>query len=265
MAISKFGPLLGIKKLSKTIKDKDTQIILDNIENGLIGLHNSMITNLNGLQLVKVPSVITTVGTFNFNLDSTTKYVRITMSAGGGGGGGTTGGAGTIAAAGGGGLGAFLQFVIVTGPSRLINGTIGAAGLGGNAAPGGNGLDTIIIINGTTYTAKGGLGGNGMAATAASLSAPGGGTGAGSTNVSGILTGGNGGTGIVIAGQFSYSGYGASGPMGYGGLGLNSLNAESGGIVGTGAGSGGSGSRSVLNNQTGGNGARGQVIVEELA
>lgn len=209
-----------------------------------------------------------------------TRMVRVRMVAGGGGGGGVQVTAGAYAAAGGGASGVYWEKLID--PGALVTGgavAIGAAGAAGSntGGTGGTGGDTTVVIQGTTYTAKGGLGGVGNSGTNINviIGAAGGAVGAGSS--AGDIAFGQDGerstlrqevltTGLVAG----WSGEGGSGPFGAGGRKVASGFAGVPGLAGVGNGAGGSGAAGVDDGfgggaEVGGVGTIGLIIIEEYS
>lgn len=193
-----------------------------------------------------------------------TRAVRLRMVGGGGGSGGCAGTAGSLAA-GGGGAGIYVETWII--PGAAITGgavTIGAGGTAGTNAPtaGGNGGDTTIVIQATTYTAKGGTG------TAAGVigKSPGGYGLAGST-ITEIVTCGAGQNGVadatsVLGGDGGYSPWGRGGHQAA--AQAAGSNTSTGGVATNGFGAGAGGSQSANGPAVAGAaGAPGQIIVEE--
>lgn len=182
---------------------------------------------------------------------------------GGGGGGGGAGGSASGASAGAGGSSGVVVHFHVSSSTRLTGGavTIGAGGSGG-ANTGGNGSiggDSTILINGITYTAKGGGAGGGMA----------GGITNGNVNPSNPAVGsssgdsqawGSGGFGVVIAAAMWFSGSGGSCPFGAGGIGIGG---NTNGTNASGYGGGGGGAASTTTGHAGGNGSGGICIIDE--
>lgn len=209
-----------------------------------------------------------------------TRAVRVRMVGGGGGGGsaattGTNGGA----AAGGGASGVYWEKWIS--PGALVTGgafacgVAGVAGDGGLSPPfdaGGTGGDTTIVVQTTTYTAKGGFGG--AADTSINtdfprFSAGGGGVQTGSSSGD-IVAGDNGGDGLALANLASPHFYCPSGKGGSGSWGVGGANNNGGaGSAGTGSGAGGGGGSIHTNSgsaySNGAAGTAGQIIVEEFA
>lgn len=192
-----------------------------------------------------------------------TRAVLVRMIAGGGGGGGGASGAG-ISPAGGGAAGAYFEKWID--PSAAITGgavTIGAAGAGGAAGnnTGTTGGDSSIVIQGTTYTAKGGLGGTG----AINFSGAGfitGGLGVAGSSAGDIVTpGGPGHYGISLGTPTGTAGDGSNSQWGGGGRGAQGVDANGSAAVGYGA--GGGGGMGAATTSAGGAGTIGLIIVEE--
>ncbi len=201
-----------------------------------------------------------------------TKAVRVRMVGGGGGGGGAAGGAGTLAAAGGGSSGVYWESWIdpaadIYGNSPGNGGTvtIGAAGSGGSAGAnnGSDGGDTSVVIQGVTYTAKGGKGGQGCTASANNLFRTGGDQNAGSSAGDIVLGNDPGGYAMQIANSNACGGRGGSTPLGAGGRQTNDATAN--GAAGNGKGAGGGGAYTDTTSRAGGDGTAGVVIIEEFA
>jgi hypothetical protein len=188
------------------------------------------------------------------------KACVVRMVGGGGGGGGAAGGA-NRAGGGGGASGEYVEFH-ATSSAGIAGGavTVGAGGnsgssAGGNGAAGGN---TSITVQGTTYTAQGGPGGNGMASVASGASLGGGFT---SLSAVGDVRGGEPGQpGVVISTGVWWGGNGGGCPFGYGAL---AVGGDSAGNSGLGYGAGGGGAASGASGHIGGFGSAGIAIVDE--
>lgn len=200
-----------------------------------------------------------------------TRAVRVRM-VGGGGGGGSKYTLNATNVGGGGAGGMYVEKWID--PGTTITGStyaIGAAGTAGNNSTGGNGGDTTIIIQGTTYTAKGGLGGQGNAWT--SIAYGGAGQSVSQTVDVQHQQEGNLGNGFDPAGGAAFvfiGGAGGSNPLGSGGgQSANTGSIRSTGKTATGFGGGGGGMvDSVATGGTvvlGGAGTAGVIIIEEYA
>lgn len=195
-----------------------------------------------------------------------TKAVRVRQVGAGGGGGGAGGLAGGSGIGGGGASGNYFEKWI--NPGAAITGgavTIGAAGSGGanTGGTGGTGGDTSVVVQGTTYTAKGGLGGAGTAGSSATKQAAGGDLSAGSSSGD-VVFQQRGTNGWDIFGSAGQAGAGGSTPFGAGGSGRGS--ATVGSNAGQGFGAGGGGAAAVgATGQTGGAGTAGYVVIEEYA
>lgn len=184
----------------------------------------------------------TTTGTHNFTAGK--KFVMVILRAGGGGGAGGSSVLGSGSYAGGGGGEGEKRIIIVPiGAATTASVTIGAAGAGGATdASGTAGGDTSITINGTTYTAKGGVGAVGQSAGAggASTSEPGNSNGLNIT-ISGQpgqpgripLINYNGSGNITSYTNAAGAGGGGAAPRGTGGAGGVASNAGSPGIAGS--------------------------------
>lgn len=200
---------------------------------------------------------ITATGTYTPTAN--VRAVKVRMIGGGGGGGGAQGG---NACGGGGASGAYWEKWID--PGATITGgaaTIGAAGTGGSTAGGngGTGGDTSLVVQGITYTAKGGLGGVGMLTPAGTFAALGGGKQAG-TSAGDVTFQEPGYPSLFINASFYYAGKGGSSPLGAGGA-PTVQTASAAGTVGTGFGAGGSGGQGAA--QAGAVGTAGVILVEE--
>lgn len=198
-------------------------------------------------------SFITAGTTYTTPAGITTNTVfKFTLIGGGGGGGGfaATGSSASGGGAGGGGIIWLTGLTASTGYTIAI-GAAGSAGIAttpGNAGSGGN---TTLLVNATTYTARGGTGSAG-----------------GSTNVNGGAGGTTTNFTIGITGQNgmgsdnsnpSAGGGGGSPPFGLG-LGAADLGAGGVGQPGTGFGAGGGGAHGTGN--AGGAGTAGCILVE---
>ena len=213
-----------------------------------------------------------------------TSRVVMKMVGGVGGAGNVTVGSGSnVGVSGGGGSGRYIEAVCGTGSldggttqtHGLITGgayAIGAAGLGGAAgsiADGQDGGDTTIVVNGHTWTAKGGKHSAGTASSAPPYLTNGGDTQSGSdefTSIAAGLSQGSGGLpgapGIALDVNNTIGGNGGSNPLGVGGLGKNG----SAGSLAGGYGGGGGGTANTAGSTTshsGGAGTGGLIIIDE--
>jgi len=195
-----------------------------------------------------------------------TKKVRVRMCGGGGAGAAAQGGAVNSGAASGGASGTTIEVTLISG--SLITGgaiTIGAAGApAAYPAAGGTGGDTVAVINATTYTAKGGLGGHaGNRLVPPSVARPGL-PQAGST-AGDYVTADPGQMGINNGNAGSDQFVGGSG--GSGGMGIGGDGAVVSGVGGAGAGFGAGGGGAVTSGgdaeKAGGAGTAGIVIIQE--
>lgn len=216
--------------------------------------------------------VLTGAGTYKPTSGTTRAVVK--MVGGGGGGAGASSGAGAANAGAGGNSGWLLELLLAVTGARTFTGGVfscGAAGTGGNPGnPGGTGGDTTIVINGVTYTAKGGTGGTSAGGASAGGGPDGGpGTPATQPTPAGTLrtTMNYGGISFVFAALVGLGGQGGSIDTGTGGAplpGFATVNAN--GNPGLGFGSGGGGATTVgAHAQTGGAGTAGTIIIEEYA
>lgn len=189
------------------------------------------------------PTTFTTTGsnTFIVPCGVTTMSVQVWGAGGGGGGGRNTG---TPGGSGGGG-GGYTTAVITVSAGQVITYFVGAGGGGGGAigADGGDSFFASVIANG----GKGGLDNGGAA-------------GAGGTGSGGVTT--NGANGVVGTGtNGGAGGAGANGGAG-GATATIGNNGNNGNIIG--GGGSGAGQRSGAS-ETGGDGARGQIIITWVA
>jgi hypothetical protein len=224
---------------------------------------------------VGVPSLITTgvllatqilMGAGVYAPTVGTKRVRILIVGGGGGGGGALGDIVESSWGGGGSSGVVVDKYID--PAAVVTGgafIAGAGGVGGAAAPsaGSDGEDTTLIVQGVTYTAKGGKGGAAMAAGVAVLTVLGGGANAGSSAGDITTECAPGSPGFRLAAVIGSSGTGGACQFGAAG---RQVIVESAGMPGLGNGGGGGGAGSTSAGGTvGGAGAAGKIIVYEYA
>lgn len=196
-------------------------------------------------------------GSGTYTPTSGTTRVRVRAVACGGGGGGASS---ASACAGGGGPGTYFEKWID--PSATITGgafsapASGGAGGASSGATGATGSDATIVIQGVTYTAKGGPGGTGS--TGGVYNAPTsvvGGSSSGDVVFQGI-----GQAGWLSTGTIGLGGLGGGTPWGAGGRNRSTGDTGTGG-AGTGFGSGGGGAC----NGTGGAGAAALILVDEYS
>lgn len=187
------------------------------------------------------------------------------IGGGGGGGGAAGGGGGNIAAAAGGSSGVRLRKTIGTPGVPLstlaYSWSGGAPGAAGTAAPGAGGVggDSILTVDGSSYTMKGGGGGAGAAGVAANgnyMPTP---PAAGTSGVAGESGYDQGGIGTMIGGGAWSSGAGGGTDLGAGGA---SVSGTTAGNPGQGLGGGGSGAAaSGAGTAAGGAGAAGGIWI----
>lgn len=206
--------------------------------------------------------IFTSNGTYNPTPG--TSRVRVRLCGGGAGGGGTTGAGGFAIAGGGGGSGLTVDFEV--GGSTISGGAvvIGTAGGGGAASsPGSNGTSSTIVVNTVTYTAAGGVGGQGATAVNANAVLGGGGQ-LGGSSAGDWQTAQRGAIGVAFGADVN-GGDGGSSPFGIGGAGTQSGGGGDG-SPGTGRGCGGGGGASFnAGLHVGGAGNGGIAIVDEYA
>jgi hypothetical protein len=194
-----------------------------------------------------------------------TTTARLLVCGAGGGGGGTAAVGISLSVGGGGGSGVCLEVVLTghaLGPGPY---SIGAAGVGGNVTPGagGTGGDTTITIAGTTYLAKGGVGGGAGGQSGQVGWAAGGNPQAGSTPATVPQTGFVGMNGLIYstsAGGLGFPGIGAGSV-----LGCPAPRASINVVPSAPAGFGAGGTSGTADNTsiTGGPGGPGAIIVDE--
>lgn len=252
-----------------------------------LNLIGQWISWLNGV-LTPIGRQILTASSGTYTPTTGTLAVRARGVGAGGGGGGTFYDlSGTHSAAGAGGAsGIYWEKWIFPGGGTLITGGAYVCGAGGHAGlgntggqqDGGTGADSTIVIQGVTYTVKGGLGGHGdfddlnIAAPYIKYGAL---CQAGSS-AGDIVKGDHGAHGFVLVlggggpaghSEITMGGNGGSGAWGVGGSGAQTSN---NGTDGTGYGAGGGGSALTESGGTstaknGGAGAPGAWIIEEFA
>lgn len=210
---------------------------------------------------------VLSTGTASYVPSLGTRFIDVVViGAGGGGGGGINGGGPGLAAGGGGGGGAVIHAFIELDKSISYACSIGTGGTGGTgAANGTTGGATSLIIGSTTYSAAGGLGGDGLTGGITYTFSLGGNGGA-VPSQGDIKVGGQAGHPAIrldgAAGGI-ISGRGADSAFGAGGAAVATTN---NGNAGTGFGSGGSGGCVLVSaTRTGGNGANGAIIITEYA
>lgn len=237
-------------------------------------------------RLIKRHSKTTSDSSITITPDAQTTWFRaIAVGAGGGGGGADSDDNDEACAGSGGGAGAYFDIAIAI-VSGNITGAIGAGGTAGSSTggTGGTGGDTTLTYNGTTYTAGGAAGGDGMTIGAADtqnafeVSEGGQGGTVGSLPTGSI--GGDGGDGShglaygpfeLAATKAAIGGTGGSSFFGGGGKGgivratIASANGEPGRAPGSGGGGGARIAESATTGATGGTGEPGCMMVEEWA
>lgn len=207
--------------------------------------------------------VLITVNTFfgngTWNKPADVKTLRRRVWGAGGGGGPCDGQASGQSEGGGGGGGGYAE--LVSDPAALAASLAVTVGLGGAA-----GLGTPAPSGGTSsigsVSAAGGSGGSIMASNTASQLVQ---SGLGGVGSGGDINfrGGDGGRGRTILGVAVFANYGGDGAMG-GGIKANSSNVAGPGSAGNFPGGGGSGAFTSNTDQSGGAGANGYVVVENV-
>lgn len=190
-----------------------------------------------------------------------TNSVEVWKIGGGGGGGGA--GATGIAVTSGGNTGVLSRFrIAITNGGAYACGSAGSGGAntGGN---GGTGGDTTLVLDGVTYTSKGGLGGLGAVGSAGALLLP----------AAALSTGSVGPAGATFAqwlGQQGWSdatrfvsGAGGTSPMGTGGD--RSTSTAANGNAASNYGAGGAGAVAQGTGRVGGAGSPGVIYIDEYS
>jgi hypothetical protein len=196
------------------------------------------------------------------------KRVMLRLQGAGGGGGGVANTAAAQTATGGGGAAGDYVEAFIDPAGAVVGGAFvrGAGGLAGvnTGGAGGTGADSTIVINGTTYTAKGGTGGSFTGSSAAAQIVAGGAAQGGSTAGDLLVPAEPGVPGFTQSGTLGESGQGGNSPFGSGGA---PKIGQGAGNVGTGFGSGGSGGLSInaAGAVTGGAGSNGLIIIYEYS
>lgn len=208
-------------------------------------------------------TVVLTTGVSHVTGPQTTS-ISVRMVGGGGGGGGGSFASPNMGFGGGGAGGGYAEKTFTVTPNTAYTYAIGGAGTAGanTGGTGGTGGDTTFAVGAVTVTAKGGLGGVGLAAGTGLIVVAGGATGGVSTNGD-INSGGEPGhNGVRLSGVLGGSGGGGSSPFGSGGTGRTTNGA---GNAGLGYGAGGGGAAAVSASQVGGVGTAGCIVVSEYA
>lgn len=201
--------------------------------------------------------ILTSTASSTYTTPAGINKIMVWMWGGGGGGGGAAQTA-SNAAGGGGGAAGGLCIATITSPSSTYSYQCGALGAGGTAGAndGTAGSNTTF----STYTAKGGNGGKGCAASTTPLFALG---GAGVVATGGDINGAGapGMFGIVLSGTVAAGGVGGSSWVGGGGA---AANTERAGFAAAGYAAGGGGACCLgTTAKAGGNGANGLILVFE--
>jgi hypothetical protein len=209
-----------------------------------------------------IKTTIWTAGA-TFTTQAGTKTIFVRIVGGGGGGGGCSWASSNDAMGGGGAAGGYAEKTFTVTGSTGYSTTFGTAGTAGanTGGTGGTGGDSTIVVSGVTVTAKGGLGGVGMA-TGLTLLTVAGGAGVIPTNGDLNVPGDPGQYGTRLSGILGNSGAGGSGPLGSGGVG-KSVATGGVGAAGTGLGGGGGGGCSISVAVLGGAGSAGGMIIDE--
>lgn len=138
--------------------------------------------------------------------------------------------------------------------------TVGGAAGSGAGGNGGAGPDATLVIQGVTYTLKGGPGGGGMPAPPGTTFTSPGGTVGGSSTGDVPTSQDNGAPGMFLSGSFGIAGEGGASPLGAGGTPSSTASPGAGGN-GQGFGGGGGGG----SNGAGGVGAGAGWIIKEYS
>lgn len=199
-----------------------------------------------------------------------TRKVFVRMVGGGSGGGGAVSDATFVKRGAGGGSGVYVEKSVVAAPGLFITGgavVIGAGGAGGTPGNAGTqGGDTTVVIQGTTYTARRGVGGQAATAGAASGVTQGGGNFPGSNGDVNVRGTSSESAAFWITSALGMSGAGGSNPLGGGGSGSTgtvSATGAAGSSEGFGGGGAGGVAAAASVDASGGAGAPGVVIIDE--
>jgi len=222
--------------------------------------------SLNGRIKIGQQRLTSSSGTYTPATGAKAVLVRMV---GGGGGGGSKFVSSVTCFGGGGASGAYFEQWFDA-ASDVTGGTyhVGAAGTAGSNSTGGDGGDTDIVINGTTYTAKGGKGGTGNRHDTSP--AAGGAKAASGTSAGDFSFQEEGQFGAYISSTVSFvvGGAGGSSPFGAGGgqvLVAGGGTATGKAATGFGGGGGGMADNTGSSTVNAGAGTAGLIIVEEFA
>jgi len=210
-------------------------------------------------------TVLTSGTSHTTHTSANTIFVRLV--AGGGAGGGGASATSNAGCGGGGSAGGYAEKTFTVTPNTAYTYAIGIGGTAGSAGnnPGNDGGITTFTVGGTTVTANGGKGGQGMASGSTVISALGGASPAVSTNGD-LNSGGDPGVyGQRGSGTTGTGGSGGSSPLGAGANARNTQGAGNTASVGYGGGGGGGFGTGNNNSVAGGAGANGVIIVDEFS
>ncbi len=220
------------------------------------------------------PSVVTCIAAGTYKPDATTCSV-LAAAWGGGGGGGGSGDTGATGFGGGGGAGGtYASGVVPVSSATTYTVTVGTGGAGGGASANGGTGGQSWFKDTLTVRASGGLGGRwddgnaetapGSTAGSAGTTQRKGGDGAGNAGGTTYSGGGGGGGGSTTDGSSASTWSGGTGGTSGGGAGANGRTTQGNGFGGNAPGGGGSGGYNPgFTLQSGGPGARGQVVLTE--
>lgn len=250
----------------KTISASAVQIALDDIYTKMAQLGNSSsTTSTSNAGLIRTLFI---KSSGQYTPSNGTTLIRVRMCGGGGGGGSATAGStpGTYAGAPGGGSGAYLEFTVSDPTAGSV--VVGAAGAAGTVGvDGGTGGDTILNINGRSYTAKGGAGGPSYNAGASTSFALTGGAPGGisvPTGTDRVHSGCPGRIAFLVSGlAAAVSGDGGDSVLGVAGQAAQDSQGIGGSASGYGAGGGGGNCDPGYGTANGGAGSPGIVIIDE--
>lgn len=230
---------------------------------------------LNSIALVKSGEQKLT-GSGTYTPTPGTLAVKVKGVGGGAGGGGVSANSANFMASGGGGSGVYWEKWIFPGSGVAVTGgafVSGAAGIAGHGAGisttnGGDGGDSTIVIQGVTYTVKGGSGGVGPSGGGGAFTTFAGGSPKTGSSAGDFASGDNGGPGIIAGSNGALGGGGGGGRWGVGGAPVANFGIAHGvaGNPGVGPGAGGSGAftDTTGGDRDGGAGVAGQWIIEEF-
>lgn len=230
-------------------------------ENGIWAHYDQMLGVYTALAISLSRTVITS-GSGTYAPPPGCRAINVRMLGGGGAGGSSAGAASSGGAGTGGGAGSYVE-KLISPPSSSYSYAIGAGGTPGAAGNvvGGNGVDTTF----GSLTAKGGTGGPGSGAAAATALLLAGGAG-GVAGTGGDINppGEAGGPSFRSSATILLSGSGGNSVLAGGANGRTTQGDGAAAVANSGAGGAGGASVNAATNQVGGAGGSGEIIIDEL-